>query len=169
MYDNNRQYYQQQHQQNEQYFYEQQQIQMQQYETADEYYQAMQQLEENRQEYFYQQMENRQNNKQNYQDSFESYYEMKQEQMEQNAADGYGMYGEYVADPEVDDYGVVAMCSALFEISAQCNIHMNSYDILALYMVSHFLKKSTSSSSFMHWERIMYCLLLRVIRQQMLI
>ena len=123
---------------------------MQQFETVDEYYQAMQELEDNRQQYYYQQIENRRNgnNQVNdyYQDPNQSnqeysewYYEMKQQQMEQNAADGYGMYGAYVADPEVDDYGVVAMCSALFEVSAQCNVHMNSYNILALYMVSQYI------------------------------
>jgi len=47
---------------------------------------------------------------------------------------GQGIYGEYVEAPNAEFDDVVAMCAALFERSAQCNIHMNNYDMMAKYM-----------------------------------
>ena len=47
---------------------------------------------------------------------------------------GQGVYGEYVEAPNAEFDDVVAMCAALFERSAQCNIHMRNYDMMAKYM-----------------------------------
>lgn len=47
---------------------------------------------------------------------------------------GEGAYGEYVAAPNEEFDDVVAMCAALFERSAQCNIHMNNYEMMSKYM-----------------------------------
>jgi hypothetical protein len=47
---------------------------------------------------------------------------------------GQGVYGEYVEAPNAEFDDVVAMCAALFERSAQCNIHMNNYNMMAKYM-----------------------------------
>jgi len=47
---------------------------------------------------------------------------------------GQGVYGEYVEAPNEEFDDVVAMCAALFERSAQCNIHMNNYDMMTKYM-----------------------------------
>jgi hypothetical protein len=47
---------------------------------------------------------------------------------------GYGVYGEYVEAPNEEFDDVVGMCAALFESSAQCNVHMNNYGVMAKYM-----------------------------------
>jgi len=47
---------------------------------------------------------------------------------------GQGVYGEYVEAPNSDFDDVVAVCAALFERSAQCNIHMNNYGMMSKYM-----------------------------------
>lgn len=47
---------------------------------------------------------------------------------------GQGVYGEYVEPPNDQFDEIVAMCAALFERSAQCNIHMQNYDMLVQYM-----------------------------------
>jgi len=47
---------------------------------------------------------------------------------------GYGVYGEYVEAPNSEFDDVVGMCAALFESSAQCNIHMSNYGVMAKYM-----------------------------------
>jgi len=47
---------------------------------------------------------------------------------------GQGVYGDYVEAPNAEFDDIVAMCAALFERSAQCNIHMNNYDMMAKYM-----------------------------------
>jgi len=47
---------------------------------------------------------------------------------------GQGVYGDYIEAPNAEFDDVVAMCAALFERSAQCNIHMNNYDVMAKYM-----------------------------------
>eukprot|EP00529_Nitzschia_sp_RCC80_P015932 CAMPEP_0113496608 /NCGR_PEP_ID=MMETSP0014_2-20120614/30209_1 /TAXON_ID=2857 /ORGANISM="Nitzschia sp." /LENGTH=681 /DNA_ID=CAMNT_0000390535 /DNA_START=234 /DNA_END=2279 /DNA_ORIENTATION=+ /assembly_acc=CAM_ASM_000159 len=61
-------------------------------------------------------------------DGMETYEE------QQNQQDGSGAYGAYVAAPDSDVDGVVAMCAALFERSAQCNVHMTNYGMMAKYM-----------------------------------
>lgn len=47
---------------------------------------------------------------------------------------GQGLYGQYVEAPNEEFDDVVAMCAALFERSAQCNIHMQNYDMMSRYM-----------------------------------
>lgn len=47
---------------------------------------------------------------------------------------GQGVYGDYVEAPNEEFDDVVGMCAALFERSAQCNIHMNNYDMMSKYM-----------------------------------
>ncbi|KAL3914326.1 MAG: hypothetical protein SGARI_000179 [Bacillariaceae sp.] len=47
---------------------------------------------------------------------------------------GQGVYGEYVEPPNEEFDDIVAMCAALFERSAQCNIHMQNYDMMSKYM-----------------------------------
>jgi hypothetical protein len=47
---------------------------------------------------------------------------------------GQGVYGEYVEPPNTEFDDIVAMCAALFERSAQCNIHMQNYEMMAKYM-----------------------------------
>mmetsp|Transcript_26025 Transcript_26025/g.54501 ORF Transcript_26025/g.54501 Transcript_26025/m.54501 type:complete len:397 (-) Transcript_26025:150-1340(-) len=47
---------------------------------------------------------------------------------------GQGIYGDYVEAPNAEFDDVVAMCAALFERSAQCNIHMTNYGMMAKYM-----------------------------------
>lgn len=47
---------------------------------------------------------------------------------------GYGVYGQYVEAPNSEFDDVVGMCAALFERSAQCNIHMSNYGMMAKYM-----------------------------------
>jgi len=47
---------------------------------------------------------------------------------------GVGVYGEYVEAPNEEFDDIVAMCAALFERSAQCNIHMNNYEMMTKYM-----------------------------------
>lgn len=47
---------------------------------------------------------------------------------------GYGVYGEYVEAPNSEFDDVVGMCAALFERSAQCNIHMSNYGMMSKYM-----------------------------------
>ena len=113
---------------------------MQQYGQGEDYYAAMEQYEENQQAYYQAQMEYRQNINQNNQ-QYQQQQQEQQQQYQQQKENGeyvqnYGLYGAYVAAPETDDDGVVAMCSALFQVSAQCNVHMNSYERLSLYMVS---------------------------------
>jgi hypothetical protein len=46
------------------------------------------------------------------------------------------VYGSYVAAPDAEVDGVVAMCAALFERSAQCNVHMTNYNMMSKYMDS---------------------------------
>lgn len=38
-----------------------------------------------------------------------------------------GVYGEYYTAPTTDEDGNIAMCSTLYEVSAQCNVHMSNY------------------------------------------
>jgi hypothetical protein len=47
---------------------------------------------------------------------------------------GYGIYGQYVEAPNSEFDDVVGMCAALFERSAQCNIHMSNYGTMSKYM-----------------------------------
>jgi len=47
---------------------------------------------------------------------------------------GQGVYGNYIEAPNAEFDDIVAMCAALFERSAQCNIHMNNYEMMAKYM-----------------------------------
>jgi hypothetical protein len=49
---------------------------------------------------------------------------------------GQGVYGQYVEPPNDQFDDIVAMCAALFERSAQCNIHMENYNMMAKYMDS---------------------------------
>jgi len=56
------------------------------------------------------------------------------EQRYQEMYTGQGVYGEYVEAPNEEFDDVVGMCAALFERSAQCNIHMNNYDVMSKYM-----------------------------------
>jgi hypothetical protein len=46
---------------------------------------------------------------------------------------GTGVYGQYVEPPNQQFDDIVAMCAALFERSAQCNIHMQNYETMAKY------------------------------------
>ena len=45
-----------------------------------------------------------------------------------------GRYGDYVTAPETDKDGVVAVCRALYEGSAQCNMHINNFNSISQYM-----------------------------------
>lgn len=47
---------------------------------------------------------------------------------------GQGVYGDYVEAPNSEFDDVVGMCAALFERSAQCNIHMSNYGMMSKYM-----------------------------------
>ncbi|KAG7361054.1 hypothetical protein IV203_036154 [Nitzschia inconspicua] len=47
---------------------------------------------------------------------------------------GQGVYGEYVEPPNTQFDDIVAMCAALFERSAQCNIHMQNYAMMSKYV-----------------------------------
>jgi hypothetical protein len=47
---------------------------------------------------------------------------------------GQGVYGEYVQAPDSSFDGVVAMCAALFDRSAQCNMHLTNYATMSKYM-----------------------------------
>lgn len=58
------------------------------------------------------------------------YAEQQQQQQEDEEA---GRYGQYVSAP-TDEDGVVAMCSALYEGSAQCNMHMNNFQAISYFM-----------------------------------
>jgi len=60
-----------------------------------------------------------------YADEMDRYQEMQS---------GQGVYGEYVEPPNEEFDDIVAMCAALFERSAQCNIHMQNYQMMAKYM-----------------------------------
>jgi hypothetical protein len=61
---------------------------------------------------------------------------MEQYEEQQNQAGANGAYGEYVAAPDTEVDGVVAMCAALFERSAQCNMHLTNYGMMSKYMDS---------------------------------
>ena len=56
------------------------------------------------------------------------------EQRYQEMYTGWGVYGEYVEAPNEEFDDIVGMCAALFERSAQCNIHMNNYGTMSNYM-----------------------------------
>jgi len=60
---------------------------------------------------------------------FEQDYEQYQQMYQ-----GQGVYGDYVEAPNSEFDDVVGMCAALFERSAQCNIHMSNYGMMAKYM-----------------------------------
>ncbi|KAL3914564.1 MAG: hypothetical protein SGARI_000057 [Bacillariaceae sp.] len=60
-------------------------------------------------------------------------FEGEQERYEEMQT-GTGVYGEYVEAPNEEFDDIVAMCAALFERSAQCNIHMQNYDMMAKYV-----------------------------------
>ena len=47
---------------------------------------------------------------------------------------GQGVYGDYVQAPDADYDKVVAMCAALFDRSAQCNVHMDNYATMSKYL-----------------------------------
>ena len=47
---------------------------------------------------------------------------------------GQGVYGDYVEAPSEEFDDIVGMCAALFERSAQCNIHMSNYGMMVKYM-----------------------------------
>jgi hypothetical protein len=54
----------------------------------------------------------------------------------QQMQQGEGVYGQYVEAPNDQFDDIIAMCAALFERSAQCNIHMNNYEKMSKYMDS---------------------------------
>jgi len=58
----------------------------------------------------------------------------KDEERYQEMYHGQGVYGDYVEAPNEEFDDVVAMCAALFERSAQCNIHMTNYGMMSKYM-----------------------------------
>lgn len=47
---------------------------------------------------------------------------------------GEGLYGQYAQAPDSSFDSVVAMCAALFDRSAQCNMHMTNYAMMSKYM-----------------------------------
>lgn len=57
-----------------------------------------------------------------------------EQQRWQQMQKGQGVYGEYVEAPNEEYDDIVAMCAALFERSAQCNIHMQNYNMMSKYM-----------------------------------
>lgn len=67
--------------------------------------------------------------------SFFPIQDEEQAQYQQDTSYGEnGVYGEYVAAPDAEVDGVVAMCAALWERSAQCNVHMTNYNMMVKYM-----------------------------------
>jgi hypothetical protein len=47
---------------------------------------------------------------------------------------GEGLYGQYAQAPDSSYDEVVAMCAALWDRSAQCNMHIESYSKMSQYM-----------------------------------
>jgi hypothetical protein len=64
-----------------------------------------------------------------------------------------GRYGDYVTAPETDTDGVVAVCRALYEGSAQCNMHMTNFASISRYMSQYELDIEKRTCSFI--ENIM--------------
>jgi hypothetical protein len=67
---------------------------------------------------------------------------------------GDGRYGDYVTAPETDQEGVVAVCRALYEGSAQCNMNMNNFESISQYMSDYELAVEQRTCSFI--ENIIY-------------
>lgn len=57
-----------------------------------------------------------------------------EEQRYEEMYTGQGVYGQYVTAPDEEYDDVVGMCAALFERSAQCNIHLSNYEKMSPYM-----------------------------------
>jgi len=92
-----------------------------------------------------------------YQYSDEDLFQLPKECISCDSAEGYeeslaqqtnGIYGDYVTAPEKDQDGVVAVCRALYEGSAQCNMHMNSYSTISKYMSQYEIEVEQRTCSF---------------------
>lgn len=61
---------------------------------------------------------------------------------------GNGRYGDYVAAPKTDTEGVLAVCRALYETSAQCNMNMKNFAQISQYMSSYELDLEKRNCGF---------------------
>lgn len=77
-----------------------------------------------------------------------------QEEYEEQQQQNEGRYGEYVTSPATTDAGVVAMCSALYTVSAQCNMNMNNFESISKYMSQYELDQESRYCAFI--ENIIY-------------
>jgi hypothetical protein len=80
--------------------------------------------------------------------SFQEDYEEEQQNQ------GEGRYGDYVSNPATDNDGVVAMCSSLYQNSAQCNQHLTNYDKISRGMTQQEMDMETRYCSFI--DNIVY-------------
>lgn len=71
-----------------------------------------------------------------------------QEDYETNVQNREGRYGEYVTAPQTDTEGVVAVCRALYETSAQCNMHMKNFQQISLYMSQYEIDVEKRNCAF---------------------
>jgi len=72
------------------------------------------------------------------------------EEYEQNQREQHneGRYGEYVAKPQTTTDGIVAMCSALYSGSAQCNMNMNNFEQISRYMSQYEIDQEARYCAF---------------------
>ncbi len=83
-----------------------------------------------------------------------SYIIFAQDEYEQNNQHNEGRYGEYVSSPQTTNDGVVAMCSALYSGSAQCNMNMNNFEQISRYMSQYEMDQESRYCAFI--ENIIY-------------
>lgn len=76
------------------------------------------------------------------------------EEYEQNNQANEGRYGAYVSSPQTTTDGVVAMCSALYSGSAQCNMNMNNFEQISRYMSQYEMDQEARYCAFI--ENILY-------------
>lgn len=70
------------------------------------------------------------------------------EEYEANLNSGTGRYGDYVSAPKTDVEGVVAVCRALYETSAQCNMNMKNFAQISKYMSAYELDLEKRNCGF---------------------
>lgn len=112
--------------------------------TADEYKQLYFEKQQEKAERYYEKLAAKQAGTYNYED-----YEDEEED-----EDDWMQYRYYISNPETDENGVLAFCRALYQGSAQCNMHMDNFAQISRYMSQYELDTESRYCTFI--DNIVY-------------
>lgn len=76
----------------------------------------------------------------------EQYFEEQDQQ--QREGENEDSYANYVSSPETTENGEVAMCYALYQGSAQCNMNMKNFNTISLYMSQYEIDEEKRYCAF---------------------